>query len=144
MPDALWWDTGDPCYYLRVEPHRDHDVVIFGGEDHKTGQQDDTEACYRRLEERLAALVPRVELTHRWSGQVIETPDGLPYIGTNADHQYAATGYAGNGLTFDDTFEEWNRETGRRELPERVRPKAKASKRTTRPRTRRRAKKRTR
>ena len=41
-----------------------------------------------------------VELTHRWSGQVIETPDGLPYIGQSAEHQYSATGYAGNGLTF--------------------------------------------
>jgi glycine/D-amino acid oxidase-like deaminating enzyme/nitrite reductase/ring-hydroxylating ferredoxin subunit len=100
MPDALWWDTGDPYYYLRVEPHRDYDVVIFGGEDHKTGQQDDTVNCYRRLEERLAAMVPHIEMTHRWSGQVIETPDGLPYIGKSADHQYAATGYSGNGLTF--------------------------------------------
>ena len=45
-------------------------------------------------------MVDRVELTHRWSGQVIETPDGLPYIGQNADHQYAATGFGGNGLTF--------------------------------------------
>jgi Rieske Fe-S protein len=56
--------------------------------------------AYRRLEERLAEIVPQVEVTHRWSGQVIETPDGLPYIGKTADHQYAATGYAGNGLTF--------------------------------------------
>jgi Rieske Fe-S protein len=31
---------------------------------------------------------------------VIETPDGLPYIGQMADHQYAATGFSGNGLTF--------------------------------------------
>ena len=31
---------------------------------------------------------------------MIETPDGLPYIGQSAEHQYAATGYAGNGLTF--------------------------------------------
>ena len=100
MPDALWWDTADPYQYLRVEPYRDHDVVIFGGEDHKTGQQEDTAACYRRLEERLSAILPRVEVTHRWSGQVIETPDGLPYIGKSAEHQYAATGYAGNGLTF--------------------------------------------
>ena len=99
-PDALWWDTGDPYDYLRVEPHRDHDVVIFGGEDHKTGQQDDTKGCFRRLEERLRALLPEIELTHRWSGQVIETPDGLPYIGQSAEHQYSATGYAGNGLTF--------------------------------------------
>ena len=100
VPDSLWWDTGDPYYYLRVEPHRDFDVVIFGGEDHKTGQQDDTRDCYRSLEERLTAIHPRVELTHRWSGQVIETPDGLPYIGQSAEHQYAATGYSGNGITF--------------------------------------------
>jgi glycine/D-amino acid oxidase-like deaminating enzyme/nitrite reductase/ring-hydroxylating ferredoxin subunit len=100
IPDALWWDTGNQYNYLRVEPHHDFDVVILGGEDHKTGQQDDTADCYRRLEGRLTALVPRVELTHRWSGQVIETPDGLPYIGQRADHQYSATGYAGNGLTF--------------------------------------------
>ena len=98
--DALLYDTSNPYYYLRIEPHRDFDVVIFGGEDHKTGQQDDTVACYRRLEDRLAAIIPDVELTHRWSGQVIETPDGLPYIGQTAEHQYAATGYAGNGLTF--------------------------------------------
>jgi len=44
--------------------------------------------------------VPDIQLTHRWSGQVIETPDGLPYIGRMADHQYAATGFAGNGMTF--------------------------------------------
>jgi glycine/D-amino acid oxidase-like deaminating enzyme/nitrite reductase/ring-hydroxylating ferredoxin subunit len=100
VPDALWWDTQNPYHYLRVEPHRDFDVVIFGGEDHKTGQVHDTEDCYRRLEARLPTLVPRVELTHRWSGQVIETPDGLPYIGRSADQQYAATGYSGNGLTF--------------------------------------------
>jgi glycine/D-amino acid oxidase-like deaminating enzyme/nitrite reductase/ring-hydroxylating ferredoxin subunit len=100
VPDALWWDTADPYHFLRVEPQRDHDVVIFGGEDHKTGQQDDTEACYRRLEKHLRTLVPAVELTHRWPGQVIETPDGLPYIGQGPDHQYSATGYGGNGLTF--------------------------------------------
>jgi len=100
VPDALWWDTSDPYYFLRVEPHRDFDIVIFGGEDHKTGQQNDTEECYRRLEAQLTAIVPDIELTHRWSGQVLETPDGLPYIGPNVEHQYVATGFAGNGLTF--------------------------------------------
>src|SRR5688572_19467162 len=100
VPDALWWDTSDPYRYLRVEPHGDHDVVIYGGEDHKTGQQADTERCYRTLEGGLTASLAGVTLTHRWSGQVIETPDGLPYIGLSADHQYSATGYSGNGLTF--------------------------------------------
>jgi len=100
VPDALWWDTADPYRFLRVAPGDDDDVVIFGGEDHKTGQEADTESCYRRLEDQLRAIVPQVKLTHRWSGQVIETPDGLPYIGRSADHQYSATGYSGNGLTF--------------------------------------------
>ena len=81
VPDALFWDTHDPYHYVRLDPQRADDLVIFGGEDHKTGQATDTEACYARLEKTLRARIPRVEVTHRWSGQVIETPDGLPYIG---------------------------------------------------------------
>jgi len=100
VPDALFWDTNSPYHYLRVETHRDHDLIIFGGEDHKTGQAGSTTECYERLEDDLESLLPRVEITHRWSGQVIETPDGLPYIGRMSDHQYAATGFAGNGMTF--------------------------------------------
>ena len=100
IPDALFWDTGDPYQYLRLDPHRDHDLVVFGGEDHKTGQAPDTTERYERLERAITARVPSIELTHRWSGQVIETPDGLPYIGQMTDHQYAATGFAGNGMTF--------------------------------------------
>jgi glycine/D-amino acid oxidase-like deaminating enzyme/nitrite reductase/ring-hydroxylating ferredoxin subunit len=100
VPDALFWDTADPYHYLRLESHRTHDFVIFGGEDHKTGQADDTNACFDRLERKLAALIEGVEITHRWSGQVIETADGLPYIGETAAHQFAGTGYSGNGMTF--------------------------------------------
>jgi glycine/D-amino acid oxidase-like deaminating enzyme/nitrite reductase/ring-hydroxylating ferredoxin subunit len=100
VPDALFWDTADPYHYLRLEPRGDHDLVIFGGEDHKTGQADDTSACYDRLEQTLKTLLPAVDVTHRWSGQVIETHDGLPYIGETTAHQHAATGYAGNGMTF--------------------------------------------
>jgi glycine/D-amino acid oxidase-like deaminating enzyme/nitrite reductase/ring-hydroxylating ferredoxin subunit len=100
VPDALFWDTGDPYHYLRIEPATDHDVVVLGGEDHKTGQADDTTACYDRLARKLKALVPSAQITHRWSGQVIETPDGLPYIGETAEHQFAATGFSGNGMTF--------------------------------------------
>jgi glycine/D-amino acid oxidase-like deaminating enzyme/nitrite reductase/ring-hydroxylating ferredoxin subunit len=100
IPDALFWDTADPYHYLRLLPGRDHNMVILGGKDHKTGQADDTRACYTGLEKMLVALVPDVEITHRWSGQVIETHDGLPYIGETAEHQFAATGFSGNGMTF--------------------------------------------
>ena len=100
VPDALFWDTGDPYQYLRIDPQGDRDLVIFGGEDHKTGQMSDTDVCFTRLEHALARRVPRISLSHRWTGQVIETPDGLPYIGAMTDHQYAATGFSGNGITF--------------------------------------------
>ena len=100
VPDALFWDTANPYRYLRVEPHDGHDVVIYGGEDHKTGQASDTRECFARLEARLRAIAPNVDVTHRWSGQVIETPDGLPYIGEMSPRQFVATGFAGNGLTF--------------------------------------------
>ena len=100
VPDALFWDTADPYHYLRLDARRDFDFAIFGGKDHKTGQAVDTEARYRALENTLEQVLPRIEITHRWSGQVIETADGLPYIGETASRQFVGTGYAGNGLTF--------------------------------------------
>jgi glycine/D-amino acid oxidase-like deaminating enzyme/nitrite reductase/ring-hydroxylating ferredoxin subunit len=98
--EALYWDTGDPYDYVRVDRRHDHDFVIFGGEDHKTGQVEETGQCFTSLEQRLKRLLPEIAVTHRWSGQVIETNDGLPYIGEAAERQYVATGFAGNGMTF--------------------------------------------
>jgi glycine/D-amino acid oxidase-like deaminating enzyme/nitrite reductase/ring-hydroxylating ferredoxin subunit len=100
IPDALFWDTASPYHYLRLDRHRDYDYAIFGGEDHKTGQAADTEQCYRALERTLRQMIPEIDITHRWSGQVIETNDGLPFIGETSARQFAATGYAGNGMTF--------------------------------------------
>lgn len=100
MPIALFWDTSDPYYYLRVHRDGESDYAIFGGEDYKTGQVTDTEKCYASLVTKLKKIAPDAQIDHRWSGQVIETNDGLPYIGQNAERQFIATGYCGNGITF--------------------------------------------
>lgn len=100
LPEASFWDTGDPYYYLRVERRGNHDGIIFGGEDHKTGQIENTLAPYQRLEAKLHQILPEAKIDHRWSGQVIETADGLPYIGETAERQFVATGFSGNGMTF--------------------------------------------
>jgi len=100
VPDALFWDTAEPYRYLRLEPHRGFDFVIFGGEDHPTAEAHNPRECYAHLEAALAHLVPDVEITHHWSGPVIETHDGLPFIGEIAPRQFMATGFAGNGMTF--------------------------------------------
>lgn len=100
LPDAIFSDTHDPYYYLRVDRHPQFDYAIFGGEDHKTGQEIDAEARLRRLEEMLASFLPQARIDARWTGQVIKTPDGLPFIGETADRQFVATGFGGNGMTF--------------------------------------------
>jgi len=42
IPDALFWDTANPYHYLRLDRHRDHDVAIFGGSDHKSSAKSAT------------------------------------------------------------------------------------------------------
>jgi glycine/D-amino acid oxidase-like deaminating enzyme/nitrite reductase/ring-hydroxylating ferredoxin subunit len=100
IPEALFWDTRDPYDYLRVDCHPRFDYIIYGGEDHKTGQKKNTEKAYARLRARLKKIIPEARVEHRWSGQIISTPDGLPYIGRNAERQFIATGFCGNGITF--------------------------------------------
>jgi glycine/D-amino acid oxidase-like deaminating enzyme/nitrite reductase/ring-hydroxylating ferredoxin subunit len=100
LSPGLYSDLSSPYYYLRVHDQDDRRYAIFGGEDHKTGQAIDTESCFARLADAFHRVVPSVNIERRWSGQVIETDDGLPYIGEVAPHQYVATGFAGNGLTF--------------------------------------------
>lgn len=100
LPDASFWDTSDPYFYLRIDPRENSDYVIFGGEDHKTGQADDTVERFTRLERVLDEFVPEARVDCRWSGQVIQTNDGLPYIGEISQKQFVATGFSGNGLTF--------------------------------------------
>ena len=100
VPDALYWDTGDPYRYLRIDRGDGFDQVIYGGEDHKTGQAVDGPSRFAALESTLIRMVPDITLTHRWSGQVVETNDGLPFIGETSPNQFVATGFSGNGMTF--------------------------------------------
>jgi len=100
IPEALFWDTRDPYDYLRIDRHSEFDYIVFGGEDHKTGQKRNTKRAFARLLARLKKIIPQAHVDHRWSGQVICSPDGLPYIGENAERQFVATAYCGNGITF--------------------------------------------
>jgi len=100
IASGMYWDTADPYHYLRVEPQPGSDLAIFGGADHKTGQVTGTTACYESIERTLRRFAPTLEMTHRWSGQVVESIDGLPYIGETSAGQFVATGFGGNGMTF--------------------------------------------
>jgi glycine/D-amino acid oxidase-like deaminating enzyme/nitrite reductase/ring-hydroxylating ferredoxin subunit len=104
VPRMLLWDTEDPYHYVRLQSvDEGHDVLIVGGEDHKTGQAEDFDERFRRLEEWTRERFPQVEaFEYRWSGQVMEPVDGLGFIGRNpgdSGNVYIATGDSGNGMT---------------------------------------------
>jgi glycine/D-amino acid oxidase-like deaminating enzyme/nitrite reductase/ring-hydroxylating ferredoxin subunit len=95
---ALYWDTPDPYHYVRLAG----DILIVGGEDHKTGQADDGPRRFAALERWARALFPMMgESRYRWSGEVMEPVDALAFIGRNPgdENVYIATGDSGNGMT---------------------------------------------
>ena len=100
---ALYWDTPDPYHYVRVQDLDDgSELLIVGGEDHKTGQADDADQRFANLENWTRERFPWTETVYRWSGEVMEPIDGLAFIGKNPldqENVYIATGDSGNGMT---------------------------------------------
>jgi nitrite reductase/ring-hydroxylating ferredoxin subunit len=111
--DALYWDTQTAYHYIRLQhmtpddahihSHQDYDLLIVGGEDHKSGQADDTSQRHARLESWARARFPTMEeVEFTWAGQCMETIDGLAFIGRNPmdkDNVFIATGDSGMGIT---------------------------------------------
>lgn len=110
---ALYWDTEDPYHYVRLQRTTNRelggdndeaiDILIAGGEDHKAGQAKDADERFERLVKWTRERFPAArDVEFRWSGQVMETVDGLAYIGRNpldAGNVYVATGDSGMGMT---------------------------------------------
>ena len=102
IADALYWDTEDPYHYVRLHPGRSEDMLIAGGEDHRTGEADDAEARFRKLERWTRVRFPEIGKTRfRWSGQVLDPIDYTAFIGRSPGQNriYVATGDSGQGLT---------------------------------------------
>lgn len=102
VTDALIWDTLDPYHYVRLQPRRDDDVIIVGGEDHKTGTVDEGAERIARLYEWARQYWPSLgAIDYAWSGQVYEPVDAVPYVGRapGMHHVFIVTGDSGEGLT---------------------------------------------
>ena len=106
---GLYWDTLDPYHYVRLQTVASadgspaHDVLIVGGEDHKTGQAHDGARRFDALESWARARFPGLgPVVDRWSGMCFETIDGLAFIGKDPGggaNTYVATGDSGMGMT---------------------------------------------
>jgi glycine/D-amino acid oxidase-like deaminating enzyme/nitrite reductase/ring-hydroxylating ferredoxin subunit len=100
VTDALYWDSGDPYHYVRLEAP---DLLLVGGEDHKTGHGPQGEQPFERLIAWTKEKFPMAgAVKYRWSGQVQEPADGPAFIGralTANENVYVITGDSGMGLT---------------------------------------------
>lgn len=102
VPDALVWDTLEAYHYVRIQPWGDSDLLIVGGEDHRSGEENDMAARLAALEAWTRARYPTfVAADYRWSGQVLEPADFMPFSGRNpgAANIYVHSGDSGQGIT---------------------------------------------
>ena len=80
---------------IRYTPMESGNLLILGGENHKTGQGVDTLTHYQALESFAKDVFDLSEYHYRWSAQDLVTLDKVPYIGPltkNKEHILVATG----------------------------------------------------
>lgn len=103
-PGLVACDRGTPAHSVATVEEGGRAWWVAGGGDHRTGQGGDTRARFDALVawccERFG--VREGDIAHRWSAQVIETLDGLPFIGRvpGRERTLVATGFGGTGLSW--------------------------------------------
>lgn len=101
--DALIWDTLEAYHYVRLQPlDETRNLLIVGGEDHRSGQAVDMDERFARLEAWTRERYPAFAgAQYRWSGQVLDPVDYLPFSGRNPGNRniYIHSGDSGQGIT---------------------------------------------
>jgi glycine/D-amino acid oxidase-like deaminating enzyme/nitrite reductase/ring-hydroxylating ferredoxin subunit len=102
-PPGMYISGDSPTRSVRAIPLADgEELLMVGGEGHKTGTGGDTELRYEALE-RFAREHWDVEsVAYRWSSQDGSTLDGMPYVGRltpRSDRVLMATGFAKWGIS---------------------------------------------
>ncbi len=102
LKEGIYEDTKNPYQYFRIDRMGEYDRMIIGGQDHRQDINVPEEKNYHALENYLATVVPRNEynIIRKWNGPILESVDGLPFIGSYAPHGYVATAFSGNGMTY--------------------------------------------
>lgn len=101
-PGGMYINAETPSRSLRYQPFKGGELILVGGENHKTGQGVDTREHYQNLVDFAYENFVVEEVHYRWSTQDCMTVDSLPYAGyfaTETPDLYVATGYQKWGMT---------------------------------------------
>jgi glycine/D-amino acid oxidase-like deaminating enzyme/nitrite reductase/ring-hydroxylating ferredoxin subunit len=101
-PPGMYISGDSPTRSVRAVPVDGEELLLVGGEGHRTGEGGDTEERYAALERFAREHWDVQSLEYRWSSQDNTTIDTLPYVGAIAptsDRVLMATGFAKWGMT---------------------------------------------
>jgi glycine/D-amino acid oxidase-like deaminating enzyme/nitrite reductase/ring-hydroxylating ferredoxin subunit len=101
-PEGMFISAGSPTRSVRGVPLEGDDLLLVGGEGHRTGTGGDTEERYARLDAFAREHWDVRAVEYRWSAQDNTTLDGVPYVGAltpRNDRVLMATGFAKWGMT---------------------------------------------
>jgi glycine/D-amino acid oxidase-like deaminating enzyme/nitrite reductase/ring-hydroxylating ferredoxin subunit len=101
-PEGMYITT-DSSHTIRRQPMANgRELLLVGGEGHKTGKAADTPERYARIEAWARKYFPVQEVVYSWSTQDYETFDRVPFIGLagpTSKNVYVATGFKGWGMS---------------------------------------------
>ncbi|MGZ8648224.1 MAG: FAD-dependent oxidoreductase [Solirubrobacteraceae bacterium] len=101
-PDGMLISAGSPTRSVRAVRVHGQELLLVGGEGHRTGTGGDTEERYRRLETFAREHWDVQSVDYRWSAQDNTTVDHVPYVGRLSPREervFMATGFAKWGMT---------------------------------------------
>jgi glycine/D-amino acid oxidase-like deaminating enzyme/nitrite reductase/ring-hydroxylating ferredoxin subunit len=101
VPHGMFLSTESPSHSVRATPYGDGELLIVGGESHKTGTGDAVER-YAALESWARERFDVASVEYRWSAQDAMPADGIPYVGKLspiARRVWTASGFKKWGLT---------------------------------------------
>lgn len=102
-PGGMYISVEEPARSFRSQPMEDGgQLVIIGGEHHKTGQSQDTSVHYNELLKTAKEIFKVKDVPYRWSAQDYTSMDNVPYIGnltSKSSGIYVATGFRKWGMT---------------------------------------------
>lgn len=102
FPGGMYINAEEPSRSLRGIYADGNELILVVGEDHKTGQGEDTNDHYKSLINFASDVFTIEEIPFRWSTQDCMTLDGIPYIGqysVDTLNLYIATGFQKWGMT---------------------------------------------
>lgn len=102
FPEGMFITAEEPGRSLRSQPSEDGEIVLIGGEHHKTGHGENTFVHYENLRDFARQTFNIQAIKYRWSAQDYTTMDEIPYTGhitSSRTRLYVATGFRKWGMT---------------------------------------------